>query len=630
MAAAAAPGAAQGTFTVDLAPLDLTDFPRVETFLHVLDSSGAFVSGLAPGSVTVIEDNQRLSAVEFEELQPGAIFVVAINPGHFFGIRDGAGTSHYDLIHEALAAWGRASGGEKDDLSLIINDGPVSMHLSSRSDWLSTLESFDRETRSAEASVDILSQAINAASIEAPRPGMGRSVLLITAPPRDDLSKGLTNLVSISRQAGVHVSVWLVDSADMQNSPASRQLQELAAQTGGQFFYYSGSEALPDPENCIATLQGVYRLAYQSQISSPGNHSIAVEVAVPGGNLAVSSPLSVTLDLQPPDPAFVTPPLSVVRQNPEDARNVSTDLQPISQDLLIAVQFPDGKPRDLLSTSLYVDGVLAAINQQAPFDRFHWDISPYLESGQHMLRVDAVDIQGMTGSTGDLLVNVEVRRTQPSLWKTILRNVPWFAGGAVLLSGSVLVLVLLVSGRIKPRVALRGELAAPGARLNTHKNDPVTQPVKVRQEPTLKRETGPRQKQKLLSRLAWPHRRVVIESIAFLNRLSEGEMDASAPLIPISRGTTVIGIDPVRGDLVLDDPSVESLHARLQRDGDVLRLSDLGSVAGTWVNYTPVSAEGTVLEHGDIIHIGRVGFRVSLKNPAPQRKPVVTPEEPSK
>jgi pSer/pThr/pTyr-binding forkhead associated (FHA) protein len=45
------------------------------------------------------------------------------------------------------------------------------------------------------------------------------------------------------------------------------------------------------------------------------------------------------------------------------------------------------------------------------------------------------------------------------------------------------------------------------------------------------------------------------------------------------------------------------------------RLADEGSTAGTWVNYTPVSHEGTRLEHGDLIHFGRVGYRFMLKEP---------------
>jgi predicted component of type VI protein secretion system len=75
--------------------------------------------------------------------------------------------------------------------------------------------------------------------------------------------------------------------------------------------------------------------------------------------------------------------------------------------------------------------------------------------------------------------------------------------------------------------------------------------------------------------------------------------------------------------MVLNDPSVDPLHARLIRQDDgAFRLSDEGSVAGTWVNYILVSPDGASLEHGDLLHIGRVTFRFSLRQVKPARKPV--------
>ncbi len=82
-------------------------------------------------------------------------------------------------------------------------------------------------------------------------------------------------------------------------------------------------------------------------------------------------------------------------------------------------------------------------------------------------------------------------------------------------------------------------------------------------------------------------------------------------------------------DQVIDDPSIEGLHAQLKREPDgVFRLSDAGSIGGTWVNYTPVSQEGVCLEHGDLIHFGRVGFRFQLRDAKQVRKPVLKPKEP--
>jgi fermentation-respiration switch protein FrsA (DUF1100 family) len=85
------------------------------------------------------------------------------------------------------------------------------------------------------------------------------------------------------------------------------------------------------------------------------------------------------------------------------------------------------------------------------------------------------------------------------------------------------------------------------------------------------------------------------------------------------------GLDPTLATMIVDDPSIEGLHARLLRDPDgTFRLVDEGSVAGTWVNYLPVTGEGQLLRHGDLVHFGRVGFRFTQREPLPVEKPVIT------
>jgi predicted component of type VI protein secretion system len=116
------------------------------------------------------------------------------------------------------------------------------------------------------------------------------------------------------------------------------------------------------------------------------------------------------------------------------------------------------------------------------------------------------------------------------------------------------------------------------------------------------------------------------EPKAYLTWLSSsGNGNGRAAPLPISGREVVFGSDRNRTSYQLDDPSVEKVHARLRqaRDGS-FELRDEGSVAGTWVNYAPVSHSWTRLEEGDLVHVGRVGFRFHTSVPTRPRRTKVT------
>lgn len=62
-------------------------------------------------------------------------------------------------------------------------------------------------------------------------------------------------------------------------------------------------------------------------------------------------------------------------------------------------------------------------------------------------------------------------------------------------------------------------------------------------------------------------------------------------------------------DLVLEDPSVSSQHARLRQKDNRLRVVDMGSTNGTRVNYAMLNGAGH-LQDGDTVEFGNVSFVV--------------------
>ena len=79
---------------------------------------------------------------------------------------------------------------------------------------------------------------------------------------------------------------------------------------------------------------------------------------------------------------------------------------------------------------------------------------------------------------------------------------------------------------------------------------------------------------------------------------------------------------------VLVHPSVSPRHARIFKDVEGgYRIADAGSVAGTWVNYAPVSTRGVRLEHGDLVQFGRLAYIFEVHGAEPKRVQVLPYKE---
>jgi pSer/pThr/pTyr-binding forkhead associated (FHA) protein len=611
--------------------LQTNQFPEISGYLDVRSSQGQFVRGLQAQQVTVIEDGRPIQPQEFEALYPGAKFVIALNPGRSFAIRDGQGVSRYDQVVDHLHTWAESRPDVGDEFSLLIADGPQVLNVSSPALMTNALLEFDDDFRSDEPGLEVLTLALEAASLVDERPGAGRAVLFITPPLDASFAMGLDTIASQAAQRGIRISVWFVSSPDSFSSRSFGLLQELAFRTGGELAGFSGTEALPDIERYLDPLREVYRITYISQIREGGQHPVQIEIDM-GREKVLSSIQSYFMDIQPPSPILVMLPSQIKREN-ISGPTTDPDLEPDLQTVEFLVEFPDGFSRSLAASFLFVNGDLTAENSQPPFERFDWDLRPYLESGSVSLFVQVVDSMGLIGASTETQVEILVERPRISIWYVLARSAPQLALVVVLFSGAVLLLVLVLGGKIKPKVFGRLQKAEARGGLRVRKSfpptfsaDPLTQPVKG----VYARDENPRRLSQWINRLHWPQRQAAAEAQAYLTRMEpDGSKGKSRP-IPLMDDEIRIGTDQKQVTMLLNDPSLDGLHARIVKENGNFRLCDQGTTAGTWVNYSPISSEGILLEHGDLVHIGRIGFRFSLREPAKVRKPAVVRKEPGK
>ncbi len=615
----ALPASAQSGSNASIRFPEYDNFPVIKFFLDVHNSQGEFVRGISTENLTVLENDISIPVSEINLLKNGSQFVVSINPGPAFAIRNSQAISRYDTIKEVLSKWAKSRvGSDIDDLSLVINKGPEISHVKDAGAWLERLNQAEIDAREAVPSLDGLFRAVTIANDPTPRPGMDRVILFITSPLEARELDPLENLIMQANQQDVSIHILLVSSTGGFQTAGVKRLMDLAAQTGGLFFAFSGEEAIPDPESYLQEYRWIYEVTYLSAIRSSGDHQISALIKTPEENLQ-TNPHSFSLDIQPPQAAFIAPPLTIIRQPLSDEnQEVATKsavldaYEPGQQVFQVIFDFPDGRKRSIISSSLSVDGVTVFENNSPPFDTFSWDLSGIDTDGTHVLQVQLLDEYGMQGTSVEIPVDIRVEKSAANQWAGLLENTPILIGLGVVLSGSILLLVLILGGRLRPK---------PGRAIQAaqRKEDVLTQPVGS--AAGLMPEAHPMDWK---NALPWGQRHLTSKAYALLYHLSDASMTTDQAPFVVSIPELLIGSDANWAGLVLHDPSVEKHHARLVRKSDgCFLLQDEGSISGTWINYTPVSRSGAGLEHGDIIHIGKVGFRFNLRTPTHVRQPVI-------
>lgn len=620
------PVRAQGGSGVVFYTADSSNFPMVSTLMDVFDASGRFVSGLKPGDVTVLEDGRPLPVQELNEMVVPAQIVVAINPGPSLDIRDARGVPSFDGVVQALDAWASALPADTpDDLSLVSLSGPVIAHAGAK-DWLVSLNAFKPDFRSTTPNLQSLAVAIDTAAAQTSQVGMKRAVLFIT-PHMDDpnIDTEIQPLIERAVQNRIRVFVWFVDSDLYAATISPAAFNNLALQTGGAFFSSASGDPYPDPDSYFAPLRRLYSLKYESAATSGGSHTFSVDVKTPNGEIK-SPKQPFTIDIQPPNPIFVSPPLQIVRRPPETDPYNDKVLLPTSQEIDIIVEFPDQHKRPLVRTTLYVDGKIEAENTAEPFDKFTWDISKYDMSGQHKLVAEAVDTLGLSKTTMEIPVTLTVVQPPHGPAALFARYQQYIVWGAVGLAGLVLLLIIFMS-RLRLSFARRRATRQEQA-------DPLTQPVVTEVKESI---TGETKKTRRGRTTASKVKTKQVAAPAYLQQLApdseagpgQSFKQSDAPPIALTGKEISFGSDPEQSTHLLADPSLSPLHALLSRteEGKFL-LKDAGSVAGTWVNLEPIGAEGHFLEHGDMVHFGQLVFRFELKDPPPESEPKIIRENP--
>lgn len=611
------PAAAQdsGGAALKLAALDTSLFPNVSFRLEALDTGGSIPAKLKPQDIKILENGKAFRPDRLVTAQnPLQITAVLNTHSSMANYIDGA--PQYDYIEHALLEWIRSKPEDTpDDFSLATFSGVNLVRSRSPEAWEKGLLNNRPDLLKASPNLNAFADALDLATDPVKDPSTRRVILFITAPLPPSQITTLPDLTDRARQTGARVFVWFIAPSNREPDGNEESLRQLAEQTGGQFSQLYPPNGLPDFETPLAPLRQAYVVHYSSKVKESGTHRVSVEIQQ-GNETLTSNESSFTLHLLPPNPIFLSPPVSVEREwTVPESENEEPVLTPDEYALNILIEFPDQRQRPLKATRLYVNGELIAENSEAPFDQFRWPLSHLSEPRQHLLRVEAEDNLGLIGSSLEIPVEVLVtpKPQPPGLIESIqISGENWIALGAVFLSGAALAFVLVKSGGPKRFITQQKAFYQ-------NIKDAITVPSRANVERA--RARGEHEAP------TWPRSSSADGTLARLISLSEHETPIPGGAIPLIHEEITFGSDPARATQVIESPTVDPLHARLYRDEQGnFYLADLGSVAGTWINYAPVTSHGAHLEHADLIHIGRVIFRFELTDLERARRPEIKVE----
>ncbi|MCG8557327.1 MAG: hypothetical protein MJD61_18870, partial [Proteobacteria bacterium] len=372
------------------------------------------------------------------------------------------GVSRYEQVQAQMLAWAAAQADiETLTLSLFTPSGLLAQHLLA-SQWGAALQDYVPATSRTSNDLLIFDQALTRIEPEPPLPGMAQSLWLISAvPPAAELGR-LGEWAATLEEQGIPLFLWLVDAPARLASEEAAALQNLAAISGGQAFLFSNEELLPNPDTYFTPLSQAYYFQYESPASSSGEHSVQLQWARQDV-VVESQPLSYSFIILPPNPIFVTPPSRIERLPYEED---PTLLSPFSQPLEILIEFPDNYPREVLRSTLFVNGQPVAENLTAPFNNFIWDLQAYSSSQQLLLAVEVEDELGRVGRSEDHTIQIATQPPPTWFQALLARGAPALALAMVLIVAGAVFVVLVISGRIQPPALATTEDIGEGDPMN--------------------------------------------------------------------------------------------------------------------------------------------------------------------
>lgn len=600
------------------APLFAQQVPRESNALRITDvDSGAFptvtvrvlttTAGSAPiGDLTRLvlrENGVPIPDTTSAQTPVGVDLVLVIDANaDFLLFDDNSGLSRRDKVAAGISRYAEQfmNPAGLDRVSLLVPDETgqgaafLTQDANRPSDLADAVNAYNPPTTGATPLQAMLTTAIDHLATSAD--GRFQAVLLYTDGARLDrqLDYPALTAAALAARIPLYAAILGTDASAEETANADG----LSSPTNGLTLHMPDPESA-DPLYALFQAQGQQTaLSYRSALREDGTHQVSVSL----GN--VRDTASFDLTLAPPE-LSIDAPASPVRRAGSAIDTPLSLLQPAALPLTVRVVWPDGRPRTLSAVTFRVDGEAQPLADATSPDGagnlpLLWDISAR-DAGTYRLEVEVVDELGLRATAPPVEVTLEVSRPTPPtptpaptrapalpLNQRLGRLWPALPAAGLLLLGLVAV-VWWLRRRARPPTPVE---ASPGPPIVAAEDAaPVDGHVAV---------------------LSW-----------------QPDDGGDGEQIELTAADVTIGRDDTAVDIIVDEPSISRLHARIRRTAEgEYWLYDEGSEAGTFLNYERLGLAPRPLQHNDVVQLGRVTLRFRLELPRPSlRAAAASPDE---
>jgi len=400
--------------------IDTNNFPELTAHILVVNQDGAVVPGLTAADFSVKEDDTDLVDLVIESQPVGVQWVIIIDE---LGIE-----SRIDKVRAVLQGLIEGKMGEGDQVQIVVaNGGGRRILIPFTTDKTALLKAIqpDKYAPVGLNNTELLKAVSDSLSDLQTKDDLGlyKTVVIFSAGVSNQ--QPLKDTIAAAQRVRIPLHTITISGQDLNGS-----LQSLAAGTkAGDLINISNAEALGRKFDAIEKQSAQYVLNYRSKVATPGDHALSVAVSkVP----AVKRTFPIEA-LEPPLVTFIVTGLesgATIQRTQTEFGQDSGLVEPASQSVAIQVEFPDGHPRNLVSTRFFIEngedqgvsGEIEANGQELIEQVLTWDLRPFDAPGENPVRLvaEAVDELGLTGRSEAVDVIVDFVSAPPPVVNRVL------------------------------------------------------------------------------------------------------------------------------------------------------------------------------------------------------------------